>query len=489
MFHPTNNKSKTILNLLSFPHELIFKMTTYLSSYEATQMFIASKKLLDDHKLKYEGVDLGAYRRLEDDLLYHLKYSSIRRVQYDFQRIECWKPKIFQRLQVQAAQIIEDKNLEVIKKAVIRLPAITGAGFWQMSQLALTYLPSLRQLISINGFFETDNQNLDRQFSNQDLERRYQYLLLTVKRVCISQTPSNYWLKDLFQLADLSLESIEFSNNNIRSLTNLLIFEQLQTLCLSHNIIENIKPLASLTNLRHLDLSHNKITSIEPLSSLQALQKLSLARNHIVMLPIKLSLPQLKELNLDYNRIQSFFSLSSLKQLTTLSLKGNHIKNIDSLSALRTLTKLDLSHNSIQNLETLVKFNALKDLHLGSNNLSNVEIVARLKGLETLSLSCNSLDRNSLYFFRELKSLKDLNLLRNKKLPRKYRLHLKGLSVIRSILPMTKKYKSRHEMISRSPLAPLQFRNSNLNPNFNSNALNNLPNCTQHEGKSYAKSL
>ena len=109
------------------------------------------------------------------------------------------------------------------------------------------------------------------------------------------------WKKLVSDIKEVT--SISWMYEDIKDLSWIWIFINLQELYLNDNNIENITPLAKLINLNILDLSSNKIENITPLAKLE----------------------QLRLLDLSSNKIENITSLTNLKQLTGLSLIDNNI--------------------------------------------------------------------------------------------------------------------------------------------------------------------
>jgi len=111
----------------------------------------------------------------------------------------------------------------------------------------------------------------------------------------------------------------------IKVISGLEKFNNLNTLILVGNQISNIEPLKGLTNLTRLDASDNIINNIEALKGLTNMTMLDLSNN----------------------QISNIEPLKGLTNLTGLMLSVNKITNIDALKGLTKLNNLYLSDNRI----------------------------------------------------------------------------------------------------------------------------------------------
>ncbi|XP_077208119.1 leucine-rich repeat and coiled-coil domain-containing protein 1 isoform X2 [Paroedura picta] len=152
--------------------------------------------------------------------------------------------------------------------------------------------------------------------------------------------------------AELSL-----MDRGVKSLVEIPLSSELQTLNLHCNQISRIEGLDHLLNLQHLDLSSNCIHQIEGLSSLANLQILNLSCNLITKVEGLEKLFNLMRLNLSYNRIHDLTGLLHIRgpsyKISHLELHSNCISNINHLlhclTGLQYLTHLTLEKNGKNN--------------------------------------------------------------------------------------------------------------------------------------------
>ncbi len=183
-----------------------------------------------------------------------------------------------------------------------------------------------------------------------------------------------------------SVDYLNASGRNIRTLTGLDAFTGLFMLVLENNQIGELAPLAGLNRLKYLYLSRNQISHLEPLASLTRLVRLELAGNRIQDPTPLIGLGELAFLQLDQNRISDLEPLAYFTQLLGLGLSGNQIHDAGPLGNLTQLTSLNLGSNAITDLSPLSGLVGLEQLLLADNQIQDVTPLAGLAHLQYLSL-------------------------------------------------------------------------------------------------------
>ena len=155
-------------------------------------------------------------------------------------------------------------------------------------------------------------------------------------------------VKDISPLAGFTnLELLEIKASNIKDITPLSSLTNLRELDLRGNLISDLSPLSSLTNLETLDLggqgqgSPESLRELSPLSSLSSLRELRLSSNNIADVSPLSSLTRLERLHLQANQITDISSLSSLSSLTQLWLGGNYIAPENRVCPIDVVTACD----------------------------------------------------------------------------------------------------------------------------------------------------
>ncbi|XP_054023335.1 leucine-rich repeat and coiled-coil domain-containing protein 1 [Dryobates pubescens] len=146
---------------------------------------------------------------------------------------------------------------------------------------------------------------------------------------------------------------LSLMDKGVKSLLEVSLSSDLQTLNLHSNCIARIEGLSHLRYLQHLDLSSNQIHRIEGLSSLANLRILSLSCNLITKVEGLEKLFNLTVVNLSYNRIRDLSGFQCLHgtsyRISCIDLHSNCVNNINHLlectKGLLCLTSLTLEKN------------------------------------------------------------------------------------------------------------------------------------------------
>lgn len=179
---------------------------------------------------------------------------------------------------------------------------------------------------------------------------------------------SNMNIKDISPLGSfVQLEQLDLSDNKIQDLNPIRLFRNLNYLDLSNNQIKNLEIVGYLGGLNLLDLTKNEIGDISPLKNLMSLVFLYLGNNEIDDIEALENLRRMRILNLSNNEIEEVKSLSKLISLQELNLRQNHIQILDPLTYARNLILLDVRDNPVSYVE---HFDSLIKKH--QNDYGNV---------------------------------------------------------------------------------------------------------------------
>ncbi len=286
----------------------------------------------------------------------------------------------------------------------------------------------------------------------------------------------NYYLETVkpIELLD-NLQTLYFSNNNLKDLRELKMFpvlenlylnsnrfdsidffsrmNNLKMLSLSNNNIKSLSPLMNVPNIVFLDLSDNKLIDIGTMPVLNKLTTLSLYSNSTTDYTALLRLPYLQDLNIGgtvinkgtilpplpkllrlnlqntqislddsnlFERLSDFVSLeyldlsdNQLENLTPLiaDSKNTAIANGMSVPLCKALKSLNVSRNKLQTLYSLIVYSNLEELHVSDNQLGETTSLSQLINLKTLSIDNCGL--NTIDFIKKLKNLEVLNISNN----------------------------------------------------------------------------
>lgn len=210
----------------------------------------------------------------------------------------------------------------------------------------------------------------------------------------------------------VQLNEIDFSRNQITELEPLEHLYQLKRLNLRENRIENISHLQNLIGIEYLSLGNNLIDNVTYLKGLTNLIELNLLDNRISdVSPLK-DLYKLETLHLHSNRIESADDLKYLKELRSLSIGNNSLSEISFLSALTKLRELGINQNQISDLSPLADMSNLFLLSITQNKVEDISPLKGLKSIQRLYASNNNI--SDISALSELKTLTKLGLSQNK---------------------------------------------------------------------------
>ena len=132
-------------------------------------------------------------------------------------------------------------------------------------------------------------------------------------------------------------------NSQIKDISGLENFKNLENLNLNFHAIEDISPLSGLTKLRSLSLGGNPVADIAPLSNLTGLGSLTLFNCQAKDYTPLSKLSGLGMLLLEYSTISDVSMLSGLTELWWLSLATTQVSDVSPLSTLVNLRQLQLA--------------------------------------------------------------------------------------------------------------------------------------------------
>ncbi len=128
----------------------------------------------------------------------------------------------------------------------------------------------------------------------------------------------------------------------IKELSGLDYFKNLESLNLSGHAVTDISPLAGLTKLTSLSLGGNPVADISPLSGMTSLRRLTLSGCAAQDYSPLSGIVDLEILTLDDSAITDISALSGISGMTTLSLAHTQVSDISPLAALTNLKQLYL---------------------------------------------------------------------------------------------------------------------------------------------------
>ena len=142
-------------------------------------------------------------------------------------------------------------------------------------------------------------------------------------------------------------------NTQIKDISGLENFKNLETLDLHFHAITDISPLAGLTKLTNLSLGGNPVADIKPLSGLANLGSLTLFNCQAQDYTPLANLTGLGMLLLEHSTISDVSMLSGLTELWWLSLTNTQVSDVSPLAGLTNLRQLQLSGCPISDYTSL----------------------------------------------------------------------------------------------------------------------------------------
>ncbi|KAH0475185.1 MAG: hypothetical protein KVP17_004951 [Porospora cf. gigantea B] len=167
---------------------------------------------------------------------------------------------------------------------------------------------------------------------------------------------------------NLNLVELIISENNMRHVSARIgNLANLQTLNLSDNELRSLPSLAGMDSLRTLILRNNKISELPPLGYLPSLRTVILSENRLRSFP-RFEAPALRKISLTSNRLTTFPFGVEFAHVVELRLHKNRIQNIpQEVCSMASLSLIDLGHNPLVDESSLT--------HLGSvRALSNLNL-------------------------------------------------------------------------------------------------------------------
>ena len=205
-----------------------------------------------------------------------------------------------------------------------------------------------------------------------------------------------------------ALTSLDLSDTNLSSLQRLEKLTELTSLNVSYTNLSSLQGLEKLTALTSLNLSNTNLSSLQGLEQLTALTSLNISGPTLSSLQSLEKLPALTSLDLSNTNLNSLQGLEKLPALTSLSLRDGYLNSFKGLEKLTMLTSLDLSGTKLSSLQGLEKLTALTSLDLSSTNLVSSHRMGKLTALTSLNLSDTKL--SSLHDLEKLPALTSLDL-------------------------------------------------------------------------------
>lgn len=181
----------------------------------------------------------------------------------------------------------------------------------------------------------------------------------------------------------------------------------LEYLSLTGNQVSDLGPLAAQTDLRVLDLGENPVRSTEVLAQLTALQEVTLEATGITSVEI-FEGSGIQSLNVRGTWVTDFSPLESCPNLTRLIAGELPSGAAETLAGLTGLTELRLYSTQDVDLTHFTGFQALRDLDLYGSAVSHPEALVLLPSLRYLNLGETGV--SDLSFLPQMPAVTDVDL-------------------------------------------------------------------------------
>ena len=181
----------------------------------------------------------------------------------------------------------------------------------------------------------------------------------------------------------------------------------LEYLSLTGNQVSDLSPLAGQTELRVLDLGENPVRSVEVLAQLTALQEVTLEATGITSVEV-FEGSGIQSLNARSTWVTDFSPLESCPDLTRLIVGELPSGAVETLAGLTGLVELRLYSTQEVDLSHFVGFQKLQDLDLYGCTLLYPEALTLLPSLRLLNLGETGV--NDLSFLPEMPAMTDVDL-------------------------------------------------------------------------------
>lgn len=227
------------------------------------------------------------------------------------------------------------------------------------------------------------------------------YLRLNVSHNLLNNL-SLRWLK--LSSYPSSSSYLDFSHNNISTISGTIDYDYGFPINLSHNQLTNLPAsiLIKTSSQSKLDVSHNNIEKVDVFSQC-SIKMIDFSFNSLSAIPNNLinNCKNLLEIDFSSNKIRNLHEMTS-SSLTELNLMNNKIESFsfNYITGLSNLQNLHLSHNNITNLSADPHFPvSLTRLDLSYNNITAVP----LQFLESITASVLDMSHSGIEEFTGVK--------------------------------------------------------------------------------------
>jgi len=182
-------------------------------------------------------------------------------------------------------------------------------------------------------------------------------------------------------------------NNKLVSLPSFATLINLSNFQVQYNLLTALPPLNTLTKLTNIYCNDNKLTKLPDISPLHNLDVLVIGNNPFTSLPDFSPLQNLRQLHINQTGIDTVRGLENLTHLEVLYAWGNNIRDLSMLNANTSLNTFQVFDNDLTTLPILSNKPALSYVSFANNHLTFEDILP-LKPLSTFSYFAYSPQKN-----------------------------------------------------------------------------------------------
>lgn len=197
-------------------------------------------------------------------------------------------------------------------------------------------------------------------------------------------------ITDLSPLADLPLEYLSLTGNQISDLSPLVGQTELRVLDLGENPVRSVEVLAGLTALQEVTLEATGITSVETFEG-SGIQSLNVRGTWVTDFSPLESCPSLSRLVVGELPSGAVETLAGLTGLVELRLYSTQEVDLSHFAGFQKLQDLDLYGCTLLHSETLTHLPSLRLLNLGETGVNDLSFLTEMPAMTDIDLRNNPL--------------------------------------------------------------------------------------------------
>lgn len=197
-------------------------------------------------------------------------------------------------------------------------------------------------------------------------------------------------ISDLSPLAELPLEYLSLTGNQVSNLRPLSGMTGLQVLDLGENPVRSVDALSGLTALQQLTLEATGIRSVESLRG-SGIRSLNVRSAEVADLSPLASCPNLARLIVGEMPGGAAKTLSGLTGLEELRLYATQEVDLSHFAGLQKLCNLDVYGSTVSHPEALALLPKLRYVNLGATGLHDLSFLTQMPALTDVDLRDNSI--------------------------------------------------------------------------------------------------